>query len=59
MTSLIIDANTGSRQLGDRRGRRRGTDRARAVCPMLPVDTDWDLGVSDSTTIWFTQSLPP
>jgi len=25
--------------------------------PLLPVDTDWDLGVSDSTTIWFTQSL--
>lgn len=25
--------------------------------PMLPVDTDWDLGVSDSTTIWFTQSI--
>ena len=24
---------------------------------MLPVDTDWDLGVRDSTAIWFTQSL--
>ncbi len=25
--------------------------------PLLPVDTDWDLGVGDSTAIWFTQSL--
>ena len=25
--------------------------------PRLPVDTDWDLGVGDSTAIWFTQSL--
>jgi phage terminase large subunit len=25
--------------------------------PALPVDTDWDLGVGDSTAIWFTQSL--
>ena len=25
--------------------------------PGLPVDTDWDLGVGDSTAIWFTQSL--
>jgi hypothetical protein len=25
--------------------------------PVLPVDTDWDLGVGDSTAIWFTQSL--
>ena len=24
--------------------------------PMLRVDTDWDLGVGDSTAIWFTQS---
>ena len=24
--------------------------------PLLPVDTDWDLGVGDSTAIWFTQS---
>ena len=24
--------------------------------PGLPVDTDWDLGVGDSTAIWFTQS---
>lgn len=24
--------------------------------PMLPVDTDWDLGVADYTTIWFSQS---
>ena len=25
--------------------------------PCLPVDTWWDLGVSDSTCIWFTQSV--
>lgn len=25
--------------------------------PILPVDTDWDLGVGDSTSIWFSQSL--
>ena len=25
--------------------------------PVLPVDTDWDLGVADVTTIWFSQSL--
>jgi len=25
--------------------------------PALPVDTDWDLGMDDSTTIWFSQSL--
>ena len=25
--------------------------------PRLPVDTDWDLGVGDSTAIWFSQSL--
>lgn len=25
--------------------------------PILPVDTDWDLGVGDSTAIWFSQSL--
>lgn len=25
--------------------------------PLLPVDTYWDLGVSDQMTIWFTQSL--
>jgi hypothetical protein len=35
---------------------------ARRVCavpiePVLPVDTDWDLGVGDSTAIWFSQSL--
>ena len=24
--------------------------------PALPVDTDWDLGISDAMTIWFTQS---
>ena len=26
--------------------------------PMLQVDTDWDLGVSDSTVIWFSQRSP-
>lgn len=25
--------------------------------PMLPVDTDWDLGIADKMTIWFSQSL--
>jgi len=25
--------------------------------PVLPVDTDWDLGVGDSTAIWFSQSI--
>jgi hypothetical protein len=25
--------------------------------PVLPVDTDWDLGMGDSTAIWFSQSL--
>lgn len=25
--------------------------------PILPVDTDWDLGVDDATAIWFSQSL--
>jgi phage terminase large subunit len=25
--------------------------------PALPVDTDWDLGVDDATSIWFSQSL--
>ncbi len=27
------------------------------VDPVLPVDTCWDLGVGDSTAIWFSQSL--
>ena len=26
------------------------------VDPILPVDTDWDLGVGDATAIWFSQS---
>lgn len=26
--------------------------------PLLPVDTDWDLGVRDQTSIWFSQSTP-
>lgn len=25
--------------------------------PALPVDTDWDLGIGDATSIWFSQSL--
>lgn len=25
--------------------------------PLLPVDTDWDLGIADSMSIWFSQSL--
>lgn len=24
--------------------------------PLLPVDTDWDLGIADSMSIWFSQS---
>lgn len=28
-----------------------------AYDPMLPVHTGWDLGVSDSTTIWFAQRI--
>jgi len=27
------------------------------VDPILPVDTDWDLGIGDSMAIWFSQSL--
>lgn len=27
------------------------------IDPILPVDTDWDLGVGDATSIWFSQSL--
>ena len=26
--------------------------------PALPVDTDWDLGISDKMSIWFSQSFP-
>lgn len=26
------------------------------IDPVLPVDTDWDLGVGDATAIWFSQS---
>ena len=26
--------------------------------PLLPVDTDWDLGIGDRTRIWFSQSSP-
>jgi len=25
--------------------------------PIIPIDTDWDLGVGDATSIWFSQSL--
>jgi hypothetical protein len=25
--------------------------------PILPVDTDWDLGIGDAMSIWFSQSL--
>lgn len=25
--------------------------------PNLPVDTDWDLGMGDATSVWFSQSL--
>lgn len=25
--------------------------------PILPVDTDWDLGIGDSMSIWFSQTL--
>lgn len=27
------------------------------IDPRLPVDTDWDLGMDDSTVIWFSQRL--
>jgi phage terminase large subunit len=26
--------------------------------PLLPVDTSWDLGMDDSTAIWFSQAAP-
>lgn len=34
-------------------------DRIREVVydPTLPVDTDWDLGIGDAMSIWFSQSL--
>lgn len=37
----------------------RAQNRVRPVPidPILPVDTDWDLGVKDSTAIWFSQRL--
>jgi hypothetical protein len=36
----------------------RGSGRVTSVPvdPVLPVDTDWDLGVGDATSIWFSQS---
>ncbi len=40
-------------------GAARSTGRVTTVPydPVLPVDTDWDLGVGDATAIWFSQSL--
>lgn len=37
--------------------RRAGRIATVPLDPVLPVDTDWDLGVGDSTSIWFSQSL--
>jgi phage terminase large subunit len=34
-----------------------GRIRAVPYDPGLPVDTDWDLGIADKMTIWFSQSL--
>jgi hypothetical protein len=39
------------------RGRASGRVGSVPYDPVLPVDTDWDLGVGDSTAIWFSQSL--
>lgn len=38
--------------------RARSTNRVTQVPydPMLPVDTDWDLGIGDAMSIWFSQS---
>jgi len=36
-----------------REGKRIG---AVPIDPVMPIDTDWDLGVGDSTAIWFSQS---
>lgn len=27
------------------------------IDPLVPVDTDWDLGIADAMSIWFSQSL--
>ncbi|MDQ1255781.1 MAG: phage terminase large subunit [Candidatus Hydrogenedentes bacterium] len=35
----------------------QGRIRAVPYDPALPVDTDWDLGIADKMTIWFSQSL--
>jgi hypothetical protein len=43
----------GELEAGRRAGRIGGSV---PVDPVLPVDTDWDLGVGDSTAIWFSQS---
>lgn len=37
--------------------RAQGRCRTVPIDPVLPVDTDWDLGVGDATAIWFSQSL--
>lgn len=43
---LIEEAETGDRILGV------------PYEPLLPVDTAWDLGMGDSTAIWFSQTSP-
>lgn len=44
---------------GKEMGDAQASGRIRAVPydPALPVDTDWDLGIADKMTIWFSQSL--
>lgn len=44
-----------ARELEAARGARRIT--RVPFDPMLPVDTDWDIGFGDATAIWFSQSL--
>ena len=44
-----------SKELEEARAGRRVC--AVPIDPVLPVDTDWDLGVKDSTAIWFSQRL--
>lgn len=38
-------------------GRKAGRITRVPFDPMLPVDTDWDIGFGDATAIWFSQSL--
>jgi hypothetical protein len=54
-TDAAIKGAFYAKQLADA----RATNRITRVPfdPMLKVDTDWDLGVRDSTAIWFSQSL--